>query len=45
MEGWKMSFANDWGTEEELRWVVITPDNPFGHITKEEYKEITGVEY
>ena len=28
-------------TEEELRWVVITPENPFGDITKEEFKMIT----
>ena len=45
MAWWKMSFANDWVTEQELRWVVITPDNPFGDITKEQYKEITGADF
>ena len=32
-------------TIEELRWVVITPDNPFGDITKEEFKMITDSEF
>lgn len=45
MAWWKMSFDNDWVTEQELRWVVITPDNPFGDITKEQYKEITGADF
>ena len=45
MAWWKMSFANHWVTEEELRWVVITPDNPSGDITKEQYKEITGIDF
>ena len=45
MEWWKMSFAEGWVNEEELRWVVITTDNPFGDITKAQYREITGVEY
>ena len=45
MDWWKMSFANGWVTKEELKLVVVTPENPFGDITKEEYKEITGAEY
>lgn len=45
MDWWKMSFANEWVTKEELRFVVITAENLFGDITKEQYKEITGVEY
>lgn len=45
MDWWKMSFANGWVTKEELRWVVITPDNPFGDITKEEFKMITDSEF
>ena len=45
MAWWKISFANHWVTEEELRWVVITSDNPFGNITKEQYKEITGIDF
>ena len=45
MAWWKMSFANGWVNEEELRWVVITPDNPSGDITKEQYKEITDIDF
>lgn len=45
MDWWNMSYKKDWVTKEELRWVVITPENPFGDITKEQYKEITGAEY
>ena len=45
MDWWKMSYKKDWVTKEELRWVVITPENPFGDITKEQYKEITGVDF
>lgn len=45
VDWWNMSYKKDWITKEELRLVVITPENPFGDITKEQYKEITGVEY
>ena len=45
MEFWKMAYANKWVTKEELRGAVITPDNPFGDITKEQYQEITGTEF
>ena len=45
MEFWKMAYDNEWITTEELREVVKTPNNPFGDITKEQYKEITGMEY
>ena len=45
MEFWKMAYSNKWVTKEELRGVVITSNNPFGDITKEQYKEITGIEY
>ncbi len=45
VDWWNMSYKKDWVTKEELRWVVITPENPFGDITKEQYKEITGAEY
>ena len=45
MDWWKISLANNWVTKEELRWIVITPDNPFGDITKEQYKEITDIDF
>lgn len=45
MEWWKMSFAKGWVTKGELRWAVISPENPFGDITKEEFKMITDSDF
>ena len=45
MAFWKMAYDNEWVSKEELRGAVITSDNPFGDITKEQYKEITGTEF
>jgi hypothetical protein len=45
MAWWKMSFDNKWVTKEELRYAVRTSENPFGDITKEEYKEITDADF
>ena len=45
MTFWKTAYDNEWITKEDLREAVKTPENPFGDITKEQYKEITGVEY
>ena len=45
MSFWKMAYDFGWVTKEELRNAVITVENPFGHITKEEYKQITNEEF
>ena len=45
MEWWIICYKRKWVTIEELRWVVITPENPFGDITKEEFKMITDSEF
>lgn len=45
MAWWKISFANNWVTKEELRYAVKTPENPYGDITKEEYREITDADF
>lgn len=45
MSFWKMAYDFGWVTKEELRSAVKTAENPFGHITKEEYKEITGEDF
>ena len=42
MSFWKLAYGWGWVTAEDLRKVVITEDFPYGEITKEEYKEITG---
>lgn len=45
MAFWKMAYDNEWVTKEELRYAVKTPENPFGDITKDEYREITGADF
>ena len=45
MEWWIICYKRKWVTIEELRFVVITPENPFGDITKEEFKMITDSEF
>ena len=42
---WKMAYENEWVTKEELRYALKTPENPFGDITKEEFKMITDSEF
>ena len=42
MSFWEIAYKNNWVTKEELKDAVITDDNPFGEITKKQYKEITG---
>ena len=42
---WKMAYENEWVTKEALRYAVKTPENPFGDITKEEFKMITDSEF
>lgn len=42
MSFWEIAYRNKLVTKEELKGAVITEDNPFGEITKEQYKEITG---
>lgn len=45
MEFWKIAYDYNWVTKDELKGVVITEQNPFGDITKEQYEEITGEKY
>lgn len=45
MAFWEMAYNYGWVTKEELRGAVKTETNPFGDITKEEYKQITGEEF
>ena len=45
MAFWKMAYDNGWVTKEELKYAVRTPENPFGDIAKEEYREITGADF
>lgn len=45
MDFWKMAYDNQWVGIDMLRQAVITETNPFGDITKEQFKEITGQEF
>ena len=45
MDFWKMAYDNNWIDIDLLRQAVITDTNPFGDITKEEFKEITGQDF
>ncbi|WP_049825172.1 XkdX family protein [Paenibacillus sp. 1-18] len=40
-----LAFKLNWVTVEKLKGAVKTEDNPFGEISPEEYKEITGVDF
>lgn len=45
MDFWKMAYDNQWVNIDLLRQAVITDTNPFGDITKEQFKEITGQDF
>lgn len=45
MSFWRLAYKMNWINAEKLRMVVKTEENPFGEITPEEYKEITGQEF
>lgn len=45
MAFWKLAYNMKWVTAEQLRLAVKTEENQFGEITKDEYKEITGIDF
>ena len=45
MDFWKKAYDNQWVGIDMLRQAVITETNPFGDITKEQFKEITVQEF
>lgn len=45
MAFWKLAYNQKWVTAEQLRLAVKTETNPFGEITAEEYKTITGQDF
>lgn len=45
MEFLQMAWEYEWITFDELKTLVITKETPWGQITPEEFKEITGKEY
>ena len=45
MSFWKLCFDLNVVDAEYLKQAVITDSNPYGDITVEQYKEITGFTY
>lgn len=45
MAFWKLAFEQKWVTASQLRLAVVTESNPYGEITPEQYKEITGQDF
>lgn len=45
MDFWMIAYKRGWATIELLRQMVITPENKYGEITPEQFKEITDQEY
>lgn len=42
---WKLAYEYGWVDAEKLRMAVITESFPYGEITPEEYKQITGIDF
>lgn len=45
MNFWEYAYSKGWIDKELLKQAVITEANPFGEVTKEEYKAIIGEDY
>lgn len=45
MRFWKMAFDLGCISAERLKGAVKTEENKYGEITREEYKEITKIEF
>ncbi|MGV3139728.1 XkdX family protein [Brevibacillus agri] len=42
---WRLAYNLKWVTIDKLRLVVRTELNPFGEITPDEFKQITGKDF
>ncbi|NNV01952.1 XkdX family protein [Brevibacillus sp. MCWH] len=45
MAFWNLAYKYKWVTIEQLRLAVRTESNPYGEITPEEFKQITGQDF
>lgn len=45
MTFWSLAYARKWVTIDQLRLAVKTDSNPYGQITPEQFKIITGEDY
>ena len=42
---WNLAYKYKWVTIDQLRLAVRTESNPYGEITPEEFKTITGQDF
>lgn len=45
MAFWSIAYKEGWCTIDQLRLAVKTETNPYGQITKAEFKAITGEDF
>lgn len=45
MAFWSLAYKCNWVTIDQLRLAVKTESNPYGEITPEEFKKITGQDF
>ncbi|MBR8659553.1 MULTISPECIES: XkdX family protein [Brevibacillus] len=45
MAFWNLAYKYKWVTIDQLRLAVRTESNPYGEITPEEFKQITGQDF
>lgn len=45
MTFWSLAYSRKWVTVDQLRKAVKTDTNPYGQITPEQFKEITGTDF
>lgn len=45
MAFWNLAYKYKWVTIDQLRLAVKTDTNPYGEITPEEFKQITGQDF
>lgn len=45
MAFWSLAFKCKWVTADQLKFAVKTETSPFGEITPEEFKVITGEDF
>lgn len=45
MAFWQLAYNQKWCTIDQLRMAVKTTSNPYGEITPDEFKTITGEDF
>jgi len=45
MAFWSLAYKYKWVTIDQLRLAVRTESNPYGEITPEEFRQITGQDF